>query len=79
MAAMITGPSRGIAARSPSMWIRDIPRAKIRAPNATVAISGVIELSSGAGAAGGVGRVLGAAGGDSSSSVIGAPPRHGSR
>ena len=39
--ARITGPSRGIASIAPSMRTRDMPRAKIRAPKATVAISGV--------------------------------------
>ena len=84
MAAMITGPSRGIAARSPSMWIRDMPRAKIRAPKATVAISGVIELSSRVGSSGcgldpwSAGSTDGAGVG-AWISVIGVPPRRGSR
>ncbi len=84
LAAMITGPSRGIAARSPSMWMRDMPRAKIRPPRARVAMSGVIELSSRIGStAGGVDAgpdgAAGGAGVGASSSVIGGPPRRGSR
>ena len=75
--AMITGPSRGISSIAPSIRMRDIARAKIRAPKATVRMSGVVALSIGSGAgaspSAAVGAVMGA------SSVTGAPRRRGSR
>ena len=48
-AARISGPSRGISSIAPSTVIRLIARPKIRPPSVSVEISGVIELSIGAG------------------------------
>ena len=49
LAARISGPSRGISSIAPSIRTRLIARPKTRPPSVSVAISGVIELSIGAG------------------------------
>ena len=45
LAAMISGPSRGISSRAPSIEMRLIAPEKILAASVTIEISGVIELS----------------------------------
>ena len=47
LAARMSGPSRGISSIAPSTVIRLIARPKIRPPNVSVEMSGVIELSIG--------------------------------